>query len=58
VRTEVDGVTVEPTPLRVVVEELAHAILADRRNDRMTPAALTSFAHLFGPHLDDGDRTE
>lgn len=57
-RTEVDGVAVEPTPLRVVVEELAHAILADRRNDRTTPAALTSFAHLFGPHLDDGDRTE
>jgi hypothetical protein len=57
-RTEVDGVAVEPTPLRVVVEELAHAILADRRHDRKTPAALTSFAHLFGPHLDDGDRSE
>lgn len=57
-RTEVDGVVVEPTPLRVVVEELAHAILADRREKRDAPAALTSFAHLFGPHLDDGDRTE
>ena len=52
---EVDGVAVEPTPLRVVVEELAHAILADRRHRRQTPAALQSFAHLFGPQLDDVD---
>ena len=50
---EVDGVTVEPTPLRVVIEELAHAILADRRRKQETPPALASFAHLFGPHLDD-----
>jgi hypothetical protein len=50
---EVDGVAVEPTPLRVVVEELAHAILADRRGRRATPDALASFAHLFGPCLDD-----
>jgi hypothetical protein len=50
---EVDGVAVEPTPLRVVVEELAHAILADRRERRQTPAALMSFAHLFAPQLDD-----
>jgi hypothetical protein len=55
---KIDGVTVEPTPLRVVVEELAHAVLADRREQRETPQVLTSFAHLFGPHLDDGDRTE
>jgi hypothetical protein len=52
---DVDGVAVEPTPLRVVVEELAHAILADKREQRATPAALASFAHLFGPHLDDGE---
>ena len=56
--SEVDGVAVEATPLRVVVEELAHAILADRRAKRDAPPALTSFAHLFGPHLDDGDRSE
>lgn len=49
---EVDGVVVEPTPLRVVVEELAHAILADKRDRRATPAALTSFAHLFVPDLE------
>jgi hypothetical protein len=50
---ELDGVAVEPTPLRVVVEELAHAILADKREQRATPAALASFAHLFVPHLED-----
>jgi hypothetical protein len=52
---EVDGATVEPTPLRVVIEELAHAILADRREHREPPAALASVAHLFGPQLDDND---
>jgi hypothetical protein len=52
-KLDVDGVAVEPTPLRIVVDELAHAILADRREHRTTPAGLASFAHLFGPHLDD-----
>lgn len=51
----VEGVTVEPTPLRVVVEELAHAILADKRSQRESPAVLASFAHLFAPQLEDGD---
>jgi hypothetical protein len=55
---DVDGVAVEPTPLRFVVEELAHAILADRREKKVTPAALAWFAHLFGPHLDDGEDAE
>jgi hypothetical protein len=52
---DVDGVAVEPTPLHLVVEELAHAILADRREHRATPPALASFAHLFGPHLEDAE---
>jgi hypothetical protein len=50
---DVDGVLVEPTPLRVVIEELAHAVLADRRRQQATPPALASFAHLFGPDLDE-----
>jgi hypothetical protein len=50
---EVDGVAVEPTPLHVVVEELAHAVLADRREGRASPAPVSSFAHLFGPRHDD-----
>jgi hypothetical protein len=52
---EIHGVAVEPTPLRVVVEELAHAILADKRCSRDAPQALRSFAHLFVPYLHDGD---
>jgi hypothetical protein len=53
---EVHGVPVEPTPLHIVVEELAHAILADKREQRPPHSALASFAYLFGPHLDeDGD---
>jgi hypothetical protein len=55
---DVDGVAVEPTPLRIVVEELAHAILADKRGQRATPAALASFAHLFGPALEDESHSD
>jgi hypothetical protein len=55
---DVDGIVVEPTPLRVVIEELAHAVLADRRRQQETPPALASFAHLFGPHLDEVDDDE
>lgn len=44
----VEGVAVEVTPLRVVVEELAHAILAERRAGRPAPNDLAPFAHLFG----------
>ncbi len=51
--SEVDGIPVEPTPLRVVIEELAHAILADRRDARPSPTALASFAYLFAPDLQD-----
>jgi hypothetical protein len=51
----VEGIAVEPTPLRIVVEELAHAILADKREQRETPPALASFAHLFAPDLDVGE---
>lgn len=49
---DVDGVPVEPTPLGVVVEELAHAIVADKREQRQTPPALASVAHLFGPEFE------
>jgi hypothetical protein len=55
---DVDGVAVEPTPLRIVVEELAHAILADKRGQRATPAALASFVHLFGPALEDESHSD
>jgi hypothetical protein len=48
----VDGVAVTEVPLRVVVEELAHAVVADRREGRSAPAALSNYAHLFGPDLE------
>jgi hypothetical protein len=50
-----EGISLEPTPLRIVVEELAHAILADKREQRATPPALASFVDLFAPDLDDPD---
>jgi hypothetical protein len=56
---DVDGVAVEQTPLRIVVEELAHAILADKRAGRDSPGELASFVHLFAPDFEDtgdGDR--
>jgi hypothetical protein len=46
---EVEGVLVEPTPLPVVVDELAHAVLADRRQNRASPPALRAFVDLFVP---------
>jgi hypothetical protein len=57
---DVDGVAVEKTPLRIVVEELAHAILADKRAERESPQELASFVHLFAPDFEDtieGDRS-
>ena len=51
--TAIDGVPVEATPLTPVIEELAHAVLAQRRHGRALPPALHLFAHLFDAHLDD-----
>lgn len=55
---KLDGASMDPTPLRVVVEELAHAILADKRGQRATPPALATFAHLFAPQLEDAEDAE
>lgn len=49
----VDGVSVEATPLTPVIEELAHAVLAQRRHGRELPPALHLFAHLFDAGVDD-----
>ena len=48
---EVDGISVVPVSLDVVVEELAHAIVADQREQRPPDSALASFADLFGPAM-------
>jgi hypothetical protein len=50
----VEGIALEATPLKLVIEELAHAILAERRRDRPMPPALRGFAGLFDAHV-DGD---
>jgi hypothetical protein len=49
----IDGVTLEPTPLAPVVEELAHAVLAQRRQGRDLPPPLKLFTHLFDARVED-----
>ncbi len=45
----VGGVCVESTPLKSLIDDLALAILAHRREGREIPEALRVFADLFGP---------
>ncbi|HVY46698.1 MAG TPA: hypothetical protein VHB21_12505 [Minicystis sp.] len=48
----VDGVALEATPLTLVVEELAHAVLATSRRGTPMPPSLRPFAGLFDAHLE------
>ncbi len=50
----IDGVPLEATPTKPVIEELAHAILAQRRRGEDPPNALYFFADLFNAHV-EGD---
>jgi hypothetical protein len=45
----VGGVCVESAPLKTLIDDLALAILAHRREGREIPEALRVFADLFGP---------
>ena len=45
------GVTMIEAPLPQVVEELAHAVVADRRAGRAAPPALMRYIDLFAPDL-------
>ncbi|MDB4937425.1 MAG: hypothetical protein JWP87_4397 [Labilithrix sp.] len=45
------GVTMVAAPLPQVVEELAHAVVADRRAGRAAPEALMVYIDLFAPDL-------
>ncbi len=47
-----EGVVLEDTPLKLVVEELALAILAQRRRGSEIPASMINFANLFDAKLD------
>lgn len=48
----VEGEELAPASIRSVIDELAHAVLADKRAGRPSPEPLAAFAHLFG--LDAG----
>jgi hypothetical protein len=51
----VEAAALELTPLHSVVEELALAILAHRRNGNALPATMMRFADLFDATvIDDG----
>jgi hypothetical protein len=47
----IDGIWMVEAPLSDVVEELAHAIVADRRQGRAAPEIFGAYAHLFVPDL-------
>lgn len=51
---QLDGVVLEETPMKLVVEDLAHAILAQRRRGDAIPTSLNGFARLFDVQA-DGD---
>jgi hypothetical protein len=44
-----DGSSLESTPLKALVDDLAYVVLAHRRSGRELPEALKVFADLFGP---------
>jgi hypothetical protein len=45
----IEGVLLESTPLKSLIDDLAHAVLAQKRRGREIPEALRTFADLFGP---------
>lgn len=55
--TRLDGILLESTPTKPVVEELAHAVLAQRRRGLELPSSLHSFVDVFSAEL-DGDAAE
>lgn len=52
----VSGVRLESTPLKPVVDELAHAIVAHQRAGHELPEALRIFADLFGQQPEPGSQ--
>jgi hypothetical protein len=46
---ELEGVRLERTPLKSVIDELAHAVVAHTRSGRELPEALRVLADLFAP---------
>jgi hypothetical protein len=52
---EIDGATLEEQPFAHVVEGLAHALVADRRQGRPPPEPLRTYDFLFTLDLGDPD---
>ncbi len=52
----IDEVELESVPVEVVVEELAHAVVAHRRTGAALPPPLVRFADLFTPRPESVDR--
>jgi hypothetical protein len=51
---EHDGAMLERTPMKPVIEELAHAVLAQRRRGLDPPEELRAIIDLFSPVLGEG----
>ncbi len=51
-----DGAELEARPMEVLIEELAHAVVAHRRNGSALPPPLVRFADLFTPRPESVDR--
>jgi hypothetical protein len=47
-----EGVTLERTPMKPVVEELAHAVVAHGRGGASPPDALRVLVDLFSPEIE------
>jgi hypothetical protein len=56
-RARESGVTMVDAPLPLIVEELAHAVVADRRAGRTAPPALLRYIDLFAPDLPPSSST-
>ncbi|AKT38335.1 hypothetical protein [Chondromyces crocatus] len=50
---QIDGVSLEATPMNPVIEELCHAILAHQRRGEELPSALRHCADLFDAQLEN-----
>ncbi len=52
----VEGAELETVPMELVIEELAHAVIAHKRAGAALPAPLVRFADLFTPRPESVDR--
>jgi hypothetical protein len=53
---KIDEIELEAVPVEVVVEELAHVVVAHRRRGAVLPPPLVRFADLFTPRPESVDR--